>query len=367
MVGLRSRCVATRSSALELTKVGHDDAFAILLAAYHPHLELLGISTVYGNAPLDKTTSNALAILEAIGKSAIPVFPGSSNPFCRTVHTASDIHGETGLDGTDLLPKPTRRALSHCNAIVEMREALLACPAASAWLVTTGTLTNAALLFATYPEVASHIKGLSIMGGAIGNRFSTVTMGQPYKNEAGELHARIGNTTPFAEFNIWCDPEASRSILQNSILKPKIALIPLDVTHQAYAGKQVQESLLHGSPSDRQPPTIVRRMFNELLMFFASTYATVFGLTEGPPLHDPLAVAYLLAKDEDAATRIDYDDGNGERWDIDVVLEGPEVGRTVAQPAKEGSVIPRTLDMQKFWTTIEDCMSRADEVTSHRR
>lgn len=76
-----------------LTRPGHDDACAILFAAYHPNLELLGISTVYGNAPLEKTTKNALAVLEAIGKPNILVFPGAHGPFCRTVHTAGDIHG----------------------------------------------------------------------------------------------------------------------------------------------------------------------------------------------------------------------------------------------------------------------------------
>jgi uridine nucleosidase len=355
-------------NALELTKVGHDDAFAILLAAYHPHLELLGISTVYGNAPLDKTTLNALAVLEAIGRPNVCVFPGASNPFCRTIHTAPDIHGESGLDGTDLLPKPQRKALWHCNAVTEMRDALMACPKDSAWLVTTGTLTNAALLFATFPEVAPHIKGLSIMGGAIGNGFSSVTMGKPYKDKSGQEHARIGNTTPFAEFNIHCDPEASHSVLQNPILKPKTVLIPLDVTHQAYAGKRIQDLMLYGNSNhDNQQPTIVRRMFKELLMFFASTYATVFDLTEGPPLHDPLAIAFLLSGHEDPDSRVDFDDKNGERWDIKVVLEGEEMGRTVATPAKEGSIIPRTLDLNKFWTTLECAMSRADTATKHKR
>jgi uridine nucleosidase len=72
---------------------GHDDACAILLAAYHPHLRLLGISTVYGNAPLSKTTLNALAVLEAIGKPEIPVIPGAAKPFCRVHHAAHEIHG----------------------------------------------------------------------------------------------------------------------------------------------------------------------------------------------------------------------------------------------------------------------------------
>jgi uridine nucleosidase len=275
------------------------------------------------------------------------------------------LEGESGIDGTDLLPQPTKKALTHCNAIQEMRECLMSCPPDTAWLVTTGTLTNAALLFAVFPEVASHIKGLSIMGGSIGNGFTSVSMGPPYTDEAGETHPRIGNCSPFAEFNIWCDPEASRSLLQNPVLRPKTVLVPLDVTHQAYAGKEVQKLLLHRN-GEIEKPSRLRRMFNELLMFFATTYADVFGLKEGPPLHDPLAVAALLADHPESSVRIDFDDGRGEKWNVDVVLEGQELGRTVAKSSVHGTMVPRSLDLKKFWTALEECMARADEATEYR-
>ena len=126
----------------------------MLLAAFHDDLDLLGISTVYGNAPLSKTTNNALSILTAIGKPYVAVFPGAQKPFSRAIKHAPDIHGESGLDGTDLLPRPDRRPLTHVNAIKEMRDSLMACPAQTAWLVVTGTLTNAGLLFAVHPEVS---------------------------------------------------------------------------------------------------------------------------------------------------------------------------------------------------------------------
>ena len=343
------------------------DACAILFAAYHPCLELLGISTVHGNATLRKTTNNALAVLEAIGKPEVPVVPGASKPFCRVVETAPDIHGESGLDGTDLLPKPHRKPLTHCNAVNEMRDALMQFLPDTAWLVTTGTLTNAALLFAMYPEVAEHIKGLSIMGGAIGNNFTNVSMGTPYKDPSGEQHPMIGNKTPFAEFNIWCDPEAAQCLLSNSVLAPKTWLVPLDVTHQAYAGKAVQDMLLWGDKSTRESPTRLRKMFNELLMFFSHTYAETFGLNEGPPLHDPLAVAVLLHDHPDPSMRISFDDRNGEKWKLSAVLEGQQIGRTVAEPVEvQGSRVPRTLDLKAFWASLEACMARADEATGYK-
>ncbi|KIW25093.1 uncharacterized protein PV07_10760 [Cladophialophora immunda] len=342
---------------------GHDDACALLLAAYHQSLNLIGVSIVHGNAPMSKCTFNALSVLEAIGKPEIPVFPGLSRPFCRTVHTAPDIHGASGLGGTDLLPQPSRSALTHCSAILEMRSALLSQPKGTPYLVASGPLTNVALLFTLFPEVAEHIAGLSIMGGAIGADFTHVTMGQAYLDTQGTTHARIGNRTPFAEFNIWADPESARSVFQNPLLKSKTTLIPLDVTHQAYATHKVQHMLLNGVNG----PTRLRRMFNELLMFFEHTYAKVFGLNEGPPLHDPLAVAVLLENHPDPRVRIDFDDNGGERWDVDVILEGEQTGRTViTKSLNSGGVrIPRTLDLSKFWHTLEECMARADEVTGY--
>lgn len=307
-------------------------------------------------------------MLEAIGKPEVGVYPGASKPFCRISPAAPEIHGESGLDGTDLLPKPQRKPLSHLNAIKEMRDALMACPANTAWVVVTGTLTNLALLMSTFPEVADHVAGVSIMGGAIGDDFAPgVSMGPDYTDAtSGTVKRRIGNYSPFAEFNIWCDPDASQSVFLNPTLKPKTYLIPLDITHQAYATKSVQDMLLRGKQNLTTPtqPTRLRRMYNELLMFFAETYEKVFDLAEGPPLHDPLAVAVLLWHHPDPAVALKFDDRDGERWDISVVTHGEEVGRTLAAPAKEGgSIIPRSLDLEKFWHVLEDCMDRADEAT----
>lgn len=108
--------------------------------------------------------------------------------------------GPTGLDGTTLLPDPTVPARSDVDAVVAMRDALLAQPAGMPWLVATGALTNVAALFARFPEVAAHVKGLSIMGGAIGGGFTGATMGKVSGSEEGE---RIGNVTRWAEFNIY--------------------------------------------------------------------------------------------------------------------------------------------------------------------
>ncbi len=104
----------------------------------------------------------------------------------------------SGLDGTSLLPKPLTEAVGRPNAVLAMRHALVEQRKGTAWVVATGALTNVALLFATFPELAEHVKGFSIMGGAIGGGFTDAPMG--YVKGGGE---RFGNWTRWAEFNIY--------------------------------------------------------------------------------------------------------------------------------------------------------------------
>lgn len=243
--------------------------------------------------------------------------------------------------------------------MLEMKDALLACPPGTAWLVSTGTLTNTALLFATFPEVVSHIRGLSVMGGAIGNGFTSVSMGPSFKDTAGQEQPRIGNVTPFAEFNIHCDPEAAQAVFSNPLLSSKTVLIPLDLTHQAYATHSVQKKLLHGQRGHGMQTTRLRQMFHELLTYFEHTYAKVFGLTEGPPLHDPLAIAVILSH-ACGETQIRFDDHGGERWKVEIELTPEQLGRTKITPASEGVIVPRSLDLHHFWDMVNDCLERAD-------
>lgn len=352
---------------------GHDDAFAILLGAYHPNLHLLGISTVHGNSSLPHTTYNATSILTAISALDVPVYPGASAGLVRPAVHAADIHGESGLDGTSLLPIPCIKQSDDLPYVDAMAKALLATPEGTAWLVATGALTNIAQLFAKHPEVAAHVKGLSIMGGAIGGGFTAAPMGKVDDRE------RIGNWSAWAEFNILVDPEAAQQLFQNEILNKKTVLIPLDVTHLVLATKDVQKLLLNGK--DGNTKTTCRTMLVELLTFFAKTYADVFGITEGPPLHDPLAVAVVLDGVVGAEIPFyDYktgDEGRRERYVVNVITEGShddaqtgaETGRTVIKllpEGEEGVKIPRGLNVQRFWAILEESLERADEVNKAR-
>lgn len=281
----------------------------------------MGISTVHGNASVEKTTYNAISLLTAIGRTCIPVYSGASAGLVRPAVHAEDIHGESGLDGTSLLPKPAVGPKPG-SAVDAMAAALWATKKGTAWLVATGTMTNIAQLFILHPDLAEHIRGLSIMGGAIGNQFTDAVMGKVEDRE------RIGNWSAWAEFNILVDPEAAAALFANPILASKMVMIPLDVSHLVLATKEVQEVLLHGEDSGNPrvaKPDTLRTSLVELLMFFAKTYAEVFGITEGPPLHDPLAVAVVL--DGIRGVQIPFYDwrpdvGVRERFKVKVVTEG---------------------------------------------
>jgi len=205
------------------------------------------------------------------------------------------------------------------------------------------------------------------MGGAIGDGFRTVPLGPSFTDATSNTRARIGNHTPYAEFNTRCDPESAQNIFRNPMLKAKTVLIPLDVTHQALATSEIQNLVLHGNLDHRSKPSIVRRMYHDLLMFFAKTYEKVFELNDGPPLHDPIAVAALLHGHPDPELSVSFDDRGGERWEVNVVLEGAEMGRTKIEPATTGVMVPRSLDLITFWHVLNQCLDRADECRENEQ
>ena len=169
-----------------------------------------------------------------------------------------------------------------------------------------------------------------------------------------------------------CDPEAAQSIFSNAELAAKTTLIPLDLTHQILATSEVQDMVLHGpdhSMNDTAPQNAknLRKLFHDLLVFFASTYRDVFGLVDGPPLHDPIAIAVLLGDAELA-----FNDLGCERWHVAIVTDGRhgdndeeqgQLGRTVISKAEYGGVrIPRGLHVKRFWELIQDALMETERL-----
>jgi len=232
---------------------GHDDAIALLLALASPEVELLGVTTVAGNQTLEKTTANAIRVLEFVGRNELPVAAGADRPLVREQVVASNVHGETGLDGPDLPPPQASPLEQHAADFLaeKIRE-----HGGAVTLVPTGPLTNVALLLALHPDARP--ERIVLMGGAIAE----------------------GNVTPAAEFNIWCDPEAAARVFASGI---DVTMIGLDITHKALFTPAHAEKL-EGR---------VGAMVSELLRFYGEFHRTVYNF-DGSPIHDAVAVAHVL-------------------------------------------------------------------------
>ena len=256
---------------------GHDDAMAILLAGHDSRLNLLGISTVGSNQRLEAVTENALRVTSFYGVD-VPVIMGASKPMMRKSKHCGEIHGDSGLDGINgdhgLLPcAPARmeawRARERpLKAVPEMyrsirqhyeqfRERVT--------IIATGSMTNVALLLCVYGEdVCEALDGIVFMGGSV---------------------REGGNTGIVAEFNIQTDPEAAQIVVDAGI---PVTMVPLDVTHKVLVTDEVIERIRAIRPNS----DVISRTI-DLLLFFRKTYSEVFGF-DAPPLHDPLAVAYVI-------------------------------------------------------------------------
>jgi inosine-uridine nucleoside N-ribohydrolase len=229
---------------------GHDDAIALLLALASPEVELLGITTVAGNQTLEKTTANAIRVLEFVGRGDVPVAAGAERPLVREPFVAAYVHGDSGLDGPALPPAQARPV--EQDAVDFLAERV-----DGAALVATGPLTNVAKLLVTRSERPDRIV---LMGGSIAE----------------------GNVTPAAEFNIWADPEAADAVFRSGL---DVTMIGLDVTHKALLTPVYAERLRAASETGR--------MVAELVDFFAQFHRKTYGF-DGAPIHDAVAVAHVF-------------------------------------------------------------------------
>jgi pyrimidine-specific ribonucleoside hydrolase len=238
---------------------GHDDALAIALACASPGLEILGVTTVAGNAGLENTTRNALRVLTLLGRTDIPVAAGADRPLVREAWIPTHVHGASGLDGADL-PEPAIDV--RPESAIELSAALLRASPVPVTLIPTGPLTNIALLLRAFPGLRDRIGAISLMGGSLG----------------------VGNTTASAEFNIWQDPEAAAIVFESGI---PILMAGLDVTHQALVlPDDVARLEALGSRTGR--------VFADLMRFFGRHHREDYGWP-GPPIHDAVAVGVLVA------------------------------------------------------------------------
>lgn len=239
---------------------GHDDAIALLLALASPEIDLLAVTTVAGNQTLEKTTANALRVLEFVGRTDIAVAAGADRPLVRDRFVAAYVHGESGLDGPKLPPPSTSAVDAH--AVDFIAERLRMSPS-RVTLVPTGPLTNIALLLARHPGAVDQVDRIVLMGGAIAE----------------------GNVTPAAEFNVWADPEAAHRVFTSGL---DVTMIGLDVTHKALLTPAHADQLRDSGRAGR----LVAELFDFYHRFHAETYGF-----PGSPVHDAVAVAHVARGD----------------------------------------------------------------------
>ncbi|CAI5757974.1 unnamed protein product [Candida verbasci] len=311
---------------------GNDDAFAILLSIFDSRFNLLGISTVHGNAPLDKTTKNALGLLDLLHIYNIPVYNGSELPLAKLPRFATHVHGINGIGGVEL-PNYTINQHSNNESYLEGIKQAIDDNENEICLCFTGALTNLSKLITTYPKVKDKIKYISIMGGAFG----------------------IGNITPFSEFNFHADPKAAKHIIQE--LQDKIILSPLNLTHEVTASAQVVKEMERNGHD-----SIIWKAFYEILNFY---YRHQTKKLDGPPLHDPVALYSLLPFISHDFKSYGY---KYLRRRIDVVETGEKEGQSyiididipIDKQEEQGVYIGSELDGDLFWASVLGALKAAE-------
>ncbi len=240
---------------------GQDDAVALFLAMSAPdELDILGITTVAGNVPLELTQRNARMMCDIAGKTDLAVYSGCARPMQREPITAESIHGNTGIDGVDVFEPTT--TLQDQHAVDFIVETLLAADEDSVTLVPTGPLTNIGTAIQREPSILTSVRKIVLMGGAM---------------------REGGNRSPSAEFNILVDPHAADIVFKCG--RPIVAM-GLDVSHQVLSTRErVDRIKALGNP--------VAEATAGMLGFFHRHDTKKYG-AEGAPLHDPCTVAYLL-------------------------------------------------------------------------
>lgn len=282
---------------------GTDDAVALMLAALHPSLDLVGATTVNGNVPVDMTTENTLRVFDHIGRRA-PVYRGMAAPLTRPdfpVPRDTPIPGTTRVHGGYLDIPPARSVASEVSAVEFLIETYRNATDEIV-LVPTGPLTNIATALKLEPRLAQLIPQIVLMGGG----------------------HYCGNITPLAEFNIWVDPEAARVVFTSGV--ERLTIVPLDATHQALLSLADCDALdALATPAATACATFVRRR----IAGYDSDQPMEHPGTA--PVHDALCVAALIDRSVISTRRVH----------ADVEVHGElTLGQTVFDVAARGGQAP---------------------------
>ena len=279
------------------TDPGNDDLLAITMALKSELLDVRGLTIVGGNASIEHTTGNALSLLTYMDRIEVPVYVGDASALNEASTSPEefeefkshriDIHGETGLHVS--LPSPSigPQKIHAVDFIIGEAEA----NKGELILVPVGPLTNIALALKKQPRLVDWVKSINLMGGAVNVP---------------------GNVTEYAEFNIYCDPEAANAVLSSGI---DIKMCGLDITRITSVKKEETDWLAGNSAGEK----IIRRLLNTV---FETTGRNSFSL------HDPITVLSVLYPE-----LIDW-----KEYDVSVICEGSQFGKTVGTLNPNGCV-----------------------------
>lgn len=300
------------------TDPGQDDAIAILTAIAADELDLLALTTIAGNVPIDRTTENALKLSELAGAGDLSIHRGCDRPMVNDLVTAEYIHGESGLDGPSL-PEPSRD-VNPGHAVDYLVDMLGSAADEPVTVCLLGPMTNMGMALVKEPSIVAGIDEFVIMGGS--------------------FHAG-GNVTSTAEFNVFVDPHAAHVVLTSGV---PMTIMPLDVTHRAQATAPRIAALADlESPVGDAVVAMVK---------FAERYDVARHGFEGFPLHDPTVIAYLLEPEI-----FSFRDGA-----VSVVLEhGVAHGMTVADwwgRREPNAKVALDLDADRYFELLAERLGR---------
>ena len=286
---------------------GHDDAIALLLACYSPKINLLGVSTCSGNQTIEKTSKNALNLLNFFNRSDLLVAKGNPTPIKREPRICPEIHGETGLDGF-IFPEYEEKysSLSACDSLINIIR-----NNKDITVVTTGPMTNLGLALQKDPSITKNIKEIVLMGGSTGE----------------------GNITKAAEFNILVDPEAADICFKAGV---PLRMLGLNVTRQILVTDEIVDEA-------RKLNTRGSDLFVKLMEVFNKNQREFFGLSSGP-LHDPATIVSLV---NDKAFKF-------EQMQVDIDTSDTDLaGKTICKKSNKGNTkVAVGVNIEEYWKEI---------------
>lgn len=345
---------STTSKIIIDTDPGIDDALAILLALGSPNVEVLGLTTIFGNSPIVRTMSdNAQKVLNLVNKTNVPVYEGAAAPLViesnieeyvlQSMKAQSVfIHGKDGL--ADMTPPLEGRfhPQEHDMPAAEFLIQQIQRHPNEITLIMLGPLTNLALAIMLCPNIVHKVKQVIVMGGA---------HSCPRNNNLNTPDANMGNISPVAEANIYKDPFAAHRVIHAGFTPNKLCFITLDLTSQTdYSSSVIFDYLKHHQQDSRLLSFLYHSHDN-----YADVYVNQFG-RDSVPFHDSCAVYYAINPEAFTTTDVTMDIETTGKYTKGMTIISNQSNRKAANIR-----ISNTISQELFYASILNSIKHLDE------